>query len=204
MKSQASSTVKEGSVISTDPSAQTSARLGSTVSVVVSSGLAKVGVPDLTGDTKEQAQSALATAGLKLGSTTKQTSTQTAGTVLSQSPEGGASAPAGTSVNLVLAKAQATVRVPNVVGKKEERAAGELVGAGFEPETVTVTVTEATLVGTVVSQGPAAGKKAKHGATVTINVGQLASTTTTTTETTSTSTTSSSGAAAPAPPAAGQ
>jgi serine/threonine protein kinase len=204
LKSLASSTVKEGSVISTDPSAQTSARLGSTVSVVVSSGLAKVGVPDLTGDTKAQAQSALATAGLKLGSTTKQTSTQTAGTVLSQSPEGGTSATAGTSVDLVLAKTQATVRVPNVVGKKEERAAGELVGAGFEPETVTVPVTEAALAGTVVSQSPAAGKKAKHGATVTINVGQLASSTTATTETTSTSTTSSSGAATPTPPVAGQ
>ncbi|HEY7932890.1 MAG TPA: Stk1 family PASTA domain-containing Ser/Thr kinase [Solirubrobacteraceae bacterium] len=200
IKHRASSTVKAGFVISTEPAAETDARVGSSVNILLSNGPAKVGVPDLTGDTQEQAAGALASAGLKVGAVTQQTSTQTAGTVLSQSPQGGASVASGTPVDFVLAQAPATVHVPGVVGKKEERAVGEIAGAGFKSNTVTAEVTDPTRVGIVIAQSPKAGKNVKRNSTVTITVGVAPATTTT--ETTS-STTTSTAAANPVPPPAG-
>ena len=65
----------------------------------------KAAVPDVTGLPLESARKALSNAGFKVGSVEKKASKQAAGTVISQSPAGGAEALAGESIHLVVAEA---------------------------------------------------------------------------------------------------
>jgi eukaryotic-like serine/threonine-protein kinase len=193
---QSSSTVASGRVISTDPSAGTEAQAGSAVTVLVSSGPAQTTVPDVVGQSRAAAEATLTNAKLAAGAITQQTSTeQSPGTVLEQSPAAGVALPSGGTVNLTVAQAPTETAVPNVVGKNEAQASAELGRAGFSPQAVTQTTTEATQVGVVLRQSPLAGHKARKGATVTIAVGALGPQTTPTTTTPSTP-------ATPTPPAA--
>jgi beta-lactam-binding protein with PASTA domain len=186
-RAQPSSTTRPGDAIGTDPPAGTEVRLGKPVTVLVSSGPAQIRVPDVTGDSQGAAEAALVTAGLTLGTVTKQVSAgQTAGTVLSQSPNAGTSARTGAAVNLTVAQASSEVAVPSVVGQSEAQAAAALGGAGLTPKVVTATTTEATQVGVVLKQSPSAGRRVRKGSTVTLTVGALGPSTTPTNPTTPT------------------
>jgi beta-lactam-binding protein with PASTA domain/predicted Ser/Thr protein kinase len=198
-KAQASPTVKAGLVISTEPPAGTEVQVGSVVTMLVSSGPAPVTVPDVTGQTLTAAEATLAEAKLALGTVTEKASTtQTPGTVISQSPNGGRSVRGGSKVDLTVAKEPKETAVPSVVGQSEVQAVAALENAGFKARTVNEATSEATQVGTVLKQSPAAGAKARKGVTVTIAIGALnPQTTPTTTPTTTTTTTT------PTPPPAG-
>jgi beta-lactam-binding protein with PASTA domain/predicted Ser/Thr protein kinase len=203
-ETQSSATVASGRVISTDPPAGTELRAGSPVMVLVSSGPAPAHVPDVTGQSQAAAEAALTTAGLSVGTVTKQvTAEQPPGTVLVQSPSAGASLPAGGKVSLTVARAPKETAVPSVLGQNEAQAAATLGAAGFTPKTASQTTTEASQVGVVLSQTPAASQKARKGAAVTITVGVLAAqttpTTTPTTPTTPTTTTTTTTTPPPAP-----
>ncbi len=193
---QSSATVASGRVISTNPSAGTEAQAGSAVTVLVSSGPAQTTVPDLVGQSRAAAEATLTNAKLTAGTVAQQISTEQApGTVLEQSPAAGSSLSAGGTVNFVVAQAPTETAVPNVIGKNEAQASAELGRAGFTPQAVTQTTTEPSQVGIVLRQSPAAPKKARKGAAVTIAVGALGPQTTPTTTTPSTP-------ATPTPPAA--
>ncbi|HEY2283377.1 MAG TPA: Stk1 family PASTA domain-containing Ser/Thr kinase [Solirubrobacteraceae bacterium] len=193
---QSSATVASGRVISTNPSAGTEAQAGSAVTVLVSSGPAQTTVPDVVGQSRAAAEATLTNAKLAAGAVTQQASSeQSPGTVLEQSPAAGTSLPAGGTVSFVVAQAPTETPVPNVIGKNEAQASAELGRAGFTPQAVTQTTTDATQVGIVLRQSPAAPNKARKGATVTIAVGTLGPQTTPTTTTPSTP-------ATPTPPAA--
>ncbi len=198
-KPEASATVAAGQAVATDPPAGSELKVGGAVTVLVSSGPAPVRVPDLTGQTREGAEAAIANAGLTVGSVTSRASaSQTPGTVLSQSPGSGTSLAAGAKVDLVVAKAPREIAVPGVVGQNEAQAAAALGAAGFVPKTAPATTTEAAQVGVVLQQSPAAGVRARKGATVTIAVGAQTTTPTTPTTTPTTTTTTTT---APPPPA---
>ncbi|HXW58189.1 MAG TPA: PASTA domain-containing protein, partial [Solirubrobacteraceae bacterium] len=176
--SQSSTSVAQGRVISTDPSAGTELALGSPVTVIVSSGPALVHVPDLTGQSQTAAESALTTAGLTVGSVTQQVSSKQApGTVVAQSPSAGSSLNGGQSVDLVIAQAPKDVTVPSVVGQDEAAAAAALGAAGLNPKTASAGTTEPAQVGLVLRQSPSAGQQVRKGASVTITVGTLTQTT---------------------------
>jgi serine/threonine-protein kinase len=184
-KGEASTTVAAGHAVATDPPAGSELKVGGAVTVLVSSGPAPVRVPDLTGQTREGAEAAITNAGLAVGSVTSRASaSQTPGTVLSQSPGSGTSLAAGGKVDLVVAKAPQEIAVPGVVGQNEAQAAAALGAAGFAPKTASAATTEPSQVGIVLQQSPAAGARAKKGATVTITVGVLGPQTTPTTPTT--------------------
>jgi beta-lactam-binding protein with PASTA domain len=203
-QSQSSTTVAAGKVISTEPSAHTETQAGSPVTVFVSSGPAQVSVPDVTGQSEAEAKASLRAVGLEAGTITKQEAAGSeAGAVLSQSPAAGSSLAAGQPVSLVVVKAPRETTVPRVVGKKEELAEGELVGAGFEPKTTKRTVLNAEEAGLVLQQNPAGGLKAKRGATITITVGQLGAQTTPSTTTTTPPPSTTPTATTPAVPPAG-
>jgi eukaryotic-like serine/threonine-protein kinase len=191
-QSQASPTVAAGKVISTEPAADTEAQAGSPVTVFVSSGPAQVSVPEVTGQSEAEAKASLRAAGLEPGTVTKQeVAGSEAGTVLSQSPSAGSQVDKGQQVDLVVVRASHEVAVPRVVGRKEELAEGELVGAGFKPSTAKRTVSNPEEAGIVLQQSPPGGGKAKRGTSVTITVGQLGAQTTPSTTTTPPSTTPS-------------
>lgn len=95
-----------GTVISQDPNAGSKISKGQEVDIIVSKGpkTKKVSVPSVTGATLDNAQNAITSRGLHVGSVTKQQSSQTAGTVLSQSVAGGSEVDAGTTIDLVIAE----------------------------------------------------------------------------------------------------
>jgi serine/threonine-protein kinase len=201
-KPKASTSIGEGLVIATEPPAGTSLPVGTTVTVLVSSGPSPVRVPDTVGETRAAAEAALDTAELGVGTVTQQVSaTQTPETVLSQSPAAASMLRVGGKVNLVVAKAPKDVSVPAVVGQNETEAAAALGRAGFSPKAVTEPTTESSQVGVVLKQSPAAGASAPKGGTVTITVGVLSGATTPTTPTTTTPTTPTT-TGATVPPAA--
>jgi beta-lactam-binding protein with PASTA domain/predicted Ser/Thr protein kinase len=185
-KTESSSTVAAGKVIGTEPPAGPELQVGSPVTVLVSSGPPPVKVPDLSGESLSAAEATLMNEGLAVGTVTKKTSTQALGTVLSQSPASGSSLHAGGKVNLTVAKEPKQVAVPAVVGETEVAATKALERAGFTVTPVSEPTTEAPKVGHVVKQSPAAGSKARKGATVTIGIGAVTPTTTTPTTTTPT------------------
>ncbi len=204
-KAQASKTVVAGVVIGTEPPAETEVQEGRVVTLLVSNGPAPVRVPDVTGESLEAAEANLTTAELTLGAVTRQvSSTQSPGTVISQSPAGGSSAQAGEKINLTVAKAPKEVAVPNVKGLPEQTALAKLEHAGFKPRTETRATPEQSNVGLVLEAVPAGGTKARKGSTVTVVVGALMPTTTGTTSTPTTTTTTTTTTSAATPPAASE
>ncbi len=207
VQNRSSTSVASGKVISTEPSQGVSLSQGSPVTVLVSSGPQQVEVPEVVGQSEAEARASLRAAGLRAGTVTKREEPgEVVGTVLSQSPSAGGSVRGGEAVSLVVAKASQEVAVPRVVGKKQERAEGELIGAGFAVKSTTRAVTNEAEVGLVLKQTPAGGANAKQGATIKLTVGVLgqpttpSTTTTTTTPSTTTTTSQTPPAAAPAIP----
>jgi serine/threonine-protein kinase len=188
-KSQPSATVAPGLAIGTDPPAGTVALVGSAVTLLVSSGPAQVRVPDVVGESQTAAEAALSSAGLEVGTISSRVSTQSAGSVLAQSPHAGASLPSSSKVNLTVAQAPSQVTVPSVVGEGEASASAALGAAGLTPKVASQKTSEASQVGVVLKQAPAGGRRARKGATVTLTVGTPGTPTTpTTTPTTPTTT----------------
>lgn len=90
-----------GAVIASDPPAGTTLDLPATVSITMSQGPSTIQIPDLTGRTLADSRSALEQLGLRLGATTRDTSSyMPENTVVGQAPSPGATVSAGASVNL--------------------------------------------------------------------------------------------------------
>jgi len=121
--------------------------------------------------------------------------------VLAQSPAAGGSVHAGQKVELTVAKAPKEITVPEVEGAAQAAAAAHLKDAGFTSKVVSVPSTEPAQVGVVLKQSPAAGTKARKGATVTLTVGAQLTTTTPPSTTPTTTTTTTTTAPPSTPPA---
>jgi eukaryotic-like serine/threonine-protein kinase len=200
-KTESSKTVEAGFVIGSEPPAETEVQEGRLITLLVSSGPAPVRVPDVTGESLEAAEATLTNSELTVGTVTRRVSTtQTAGTVLTQSPAAGGSVHAGDRVALTVARAPREVEVPQVVGAAEAVAAAALKHAGFKPKAEPHTTSEQSQVGVVLEQSPAGGAHARKGATVTIAVGVLAPPTTSTPTTSTPTTTTPTTATPPAAP----
>lgn len=168
----ASASIPAGSIISEIPTAGAKVRKGSSVGVTVSSGKPQAGVPTVTGMTLDNATSAIATAGLVVGTITHQNSgTFPANTVISQSPAAGTQITLGSAVNLVVSSGQAHVTMPAVIGSTQANAIAKLQGLGLHVDVGTA-LTSAQPAGIVYAQGPAAGTQVPSGGTVTISVSQ--------------------------------
>jgi eukaryotic-like serine/threonine-protein kinase len=97
-----SDSVQVDRVISTDPEAGSQLEPGQTVTIVVSSGEEQVAVPFMIGQTREEANATLTTAGLVLGNVTSEFSDQPAGEVIRTDPGSGISVGKGSQVAIVL------------------------------------------------------------------------------------------------------
>jgi eukaryotic-like serine/threonine-protein kinase len=108
-----SDTVAQDRVISTDPSAGSPVSRGQTVNVVVSSGTAKVAVPRLIGQTRDEASNTLSQAGLTLGGVSSDFSNADVGTVIRSAPTEGTSVSKGSQVDIVLSKGPKPTPTPS-------------------------------------------------------------------------------------------
>ena len=149
-----------------DPPAGTHLKRDQVVRVSVSKGHAPVAVPDVTGQSPEQAQANLEALGF---SVTRGDDGRSAGVdpgeVMAVSP-GPADGPAphGSKVSIVVSAGLPLVTVPDVAGLKEDEAAAALQAAGL-------TVDATKFFGNKVrQQQPAAGETVEQGTSVKILV----------------------------------
>jgi serine/threonine-protein kinase len=175
-----SDSVDKGQVVDTSPAAGTLVERGTSVTMNVSKGAERIEVPDVTGETLDDARTAIQGAGLRVGKLTEEESEEDAGTVLGQTPDAGKRVAKDSAVDLTVAKG---VEVPEVVDETEDDARQALEDAGFEVRVRQRTVTTDDDVGIVVEQRPDPGEERPKGSTVTIIVGQLATSTPTATAT---------------------
>jgi eukaryotic-like serine/threonine-protein kinase len=172
--------VAPGLVISTIPGPDETARVGSTVNVIVSDGPRQVNVPGVVGASEDGAAATLESAGLGVV-VNEVDSDEPRGVVVDQDPAAGEQVDEGTDVTIAVSlgpprEAEAeTVSVPNVVGLDEQSAAVELSAAGLGVRRSEETTTEEGQDGVVVGQSPRGGADVDEGTTITIVVARFES-----------------------------
>jgi serine/threonine-protein kinase len=170
---EASDDVERGLVIESVPAAGAQVEVGSTVTIVVSTGPDQVSVPDVVGSSVGEARSELEAAGLAVEVTREETQDADPDTVVGQDPEGGTEVDEGSTVTLTVAEEPERVAVPEVVGLDESRAAERLSGAGLEVDVREQPVERPSEDGRVLDQAPGAGREVERGSRVTITVGRF-------------------------------
>ena len=142
--------------------------LGKQLGFFGSSSTAPVDVPNVTGQTADQATTTLKNSGLT-PQTSFENSDADANTVFDQDPKFGQKVAKGTTVTIKVSKGQAPVGVPNVVGESQQAATDQLQALGFKVSATTATDTTQA-AGKVLTQDPRTGATAPKGATVNITV----------------------------------
>ena len=172
---QASANVNKGLVIKSSPAEGNNVAANTLVTLYVSTGAAPVAVPNVEGKQQSAAETTLQNDGFAVVIQQDTTSTEPAGTVVSQDPIGGTTVAPGSKVTLSVSGAAS---VPNVVGLSQASATTSLQSAGFKVNVETVAGQNGTAPGDVWQQNPTANSTAAPGSSVTILVQpQLATTT---------------------------
>ena len=155
-------------IISQNPGGGTSVPLGSSVNLVASSGATAAVVPNVVGQQRTAAESAITGAGLILGAVTQAShATVPAGAVISQTPAAGSNAPPGSAVSLVVSMGPAVpATIPNVVGQTRADAEQALIAAHFVLGTISQLNDATVPLGNVISQTPAGGSSALTGSSI--------------------------------------
>jgi eukaryotic-like serine/threonine-protein kinase len=124
-----------GTVLSQDPPARKLVDKGSDVTIVIAKAPKQVQVPNLVGQTVDQATTALQAQGLALGNVDQQESDQTEGSILTQNPPAGTSVDKGTPVDVVVASpppSPTDVPITDYTCQPLNHAQDELTKAGFK------------------------------------------------------------------------
>jgi eukaryotic-like serine/threonine-protein kinase len=166
--------VPAGQVISQDPEAGDELAQRATVAVVVSLGIEQVAVPDLSGMSREEAQEALAEAGLEVRfEEAFSDEVPQAGRVIRQSTGAGQEVDKGATVTVTVSRGPLTVEVPNVRGKSLADGRAEVEAAGLrvrveEQPRPRIGPFRQGQYGRVEEQVPGPDTKAQRGETVTL------------------------------------
>lgn len=155
----------QGEIIRSQPKAGTELRPDAGVALVVSKGR-PVHMPDVTGQSEEEATASLEDAGLDVKIAAERVnSPEDAGSVAEQSAKEGSRLARGDTVTLTISKGPRMIAVPDVTGKSIDDARAELTDAGFEVE---VDRSFPFLDDTVAKQSVDSGGTAAEGSTITI------------------------------------
>jgi serine/threonine-protein kinase len=149
-----------GIIVDQSPKGGKSQTVPFTVTVTVSAGIQEGFIPNLVGQTEEDAADALKKLGINVKITPDSSATVPEGVVISASPAAGAKYKAGDTVTLTVSigKNGAEINMPNIIGMTESEAKAEL--AKNKLEVGTISQKESNLAaGTVISQEPSAGGK---------------------------------------------
>jgi serine/threonine-protein kinase len=160
--------VPRDEVISQDPEAGSEVREGATVTVTISGGKGTLPVPDVIGQSQENAEQSLKTLGFKTSVKQAFSDSVPEGDVISVSPEVGKQATRGRTITLTVSKGRAGVVVPGVVGNTADGATKMIQDAGLQAQ-----ITEKedkNPPGTVIAQNPPKGATVQPGGTVQITV----------------------------------
>lgn len=157
------SSIPAGHVLWQDPPPGVELTPNTLIRLTVSDGPASVPVPDVTEFTTDQALRILSAGGLRLGTIDSVAAPQPAGVVLSTRPAVGSSLPSGRTVELVVSRGPASIRVPNVVGMDRTVARQALEAAGLSVGTIVTRPSRSQASGSVLEQRPGANTLSPRG-----------------------------------------
>jgi serine/threonine-protein kinase len=158
-----STSAPQGTVSRVAPHAGSTLQRGARTTLFVSLGAPPVPVPSVLGDTLTEADSALQSAGLRLGAVHhRYDETFGAGTVAAQGVPAGEDAPRGSPIDVTLSEGSRPFAMPDVVGSSSDAASARLEGLGLDVRTIDVSFLGFT-GSTVVRQSPAAGSPVQTG-----------------------------------------
>ena len=168
-----SSSVEEGDVVHTEPSAGQTATHGSTVTIFVSSGPRLVKVPVLVDKQRRLAVQEIRARGLtpEVG---EEESNAPVGRVLRQTPSAGQELEPGSTVQIVVSSGRETKKMPGVVGLERREAVEEVRAAGLTPAVEEEETRNEEKIGLVTRQSPHGGTELAPGSEVTLIVGKRA------------------------------
>ncbi|MEV6027146.1 Stk1 family PASTA domain-containing Ser/Thr kinase [Streptomyces sp. NPDC052036] len=165
-----SDTVRQGTVLSTDPAAGERIRSHDSVTLTLSDGPETVQVPDVKGDPLARAQERLKKAGLVPGMVTQAFSDDVSkGSVIGTDPGAGTKRHGGSAIALTVSKGS-PVEVPEVAGSDLDDATAQLQDEGLKVRIADTQVTSEFDAGKVARQSPEPGKQVAEGDTVTLTI----------------------------------
>ncbi len=154
--------IPAGHVVWQDPPPETSLASGTVVHLTLSSGPGPVTVPDVASFDLDQARQVIDAAGLRIGSIDSIPSSSEPGLIIGTRPAIGTTRQPGSAVDLLVSKGPADIRVPDVVGLKQDEARRRLEAAGLRVGTVTTQKRQRNAPGIVLEQQPSAGVFSPH------------------------------------------
>ncbi len=160
--------VEVGRVFDQDPAAGTRVDKDSTVAIFVSSGVAKTTVPDVVGESRDDAVAMLTAANLEV-SVSEVYSEQEVGTVTAQKPGAGTRLAEGETVFINVSRGIKQVSVPGVVGETLDAAISAIENAGFTAGSPVFENSDKPK-NTVIAQDPAGGSLQRPGTTIALTV----------------------------------
>jgi len=163
--------VPAGTIISQEPEADTKAKKGTVINLVVSKGENLVQVPDVVGKDADEAASRLEQLDLSVEKKQAYSDTVEEGKVISQNPEAGAEVKIDSTVTITVSKGKEFVTVPNLINMTEAEAISTLEGLGLEADIEYSGPISEGDVGYVLEQNPMANTKIEKGSYVRIFVG---------------------------------
>ena len=166
---EASSEVAEGTVIRTNPVADTQKREKSTVDIVVATEEV-INIPDLIGKDTGTARQELEDLGFVVELKEEHSERVGAGLVIKTTPSSNKSAEKGSTVTVIVSSGPAPAAIPDVKGKQLEQATQLILEAGFILGTVTKEYSSQYEAGVVISTDPATGLVIEKGTTVNLIV----------------------------------
>jgi serine/threonine-protein kinase len=150
-----SENVAPGLVIATDPGPGGKVLDGGTVTLTLSLGPERYDVPDLAGQTEDQAQDALAATNLAFGASKGRWSeTVPEGQVIRTSPKAGTTLKPGASVDLVLSRGRKPIEVKDWTGRSFDDASAALEKRGLQVSVTGEEYSDTVAEGDVISQDP--------------------------------------------------
>lgn len=163
--------IEKGSVVRTNPIAGTTVPEGSTIEVVVSSGVEQFGVPDTSGETITDAITKLQEKGFKVKQGADVYSSVEIGKVAYTKPAAGKKVDKGATITIYPSKGEETkyTTVPNLIGLTKKQAKQSLTQAGLKIGAVTSNYSSLPK-NSVCVQSVASGKQVEEGTSIDITL----------------------------------
>ncbi len=151
--------IEEGDVIKTDPAASVVTKEGATIIIYKSTGKEKIVLEDYVGRNIDRVKSILELKGLKIDVKEESSETESAGTILTQSPEvGDEIIPSEDTLYLTVSSGPKLVKIEDLAGKSKEEVAEYAGTHGFQISE-SEEYSEDVEKGHVISQLPKAGSE---------------------------------------------
>lgn len=163
-----SDTVEKNHIVSQDPEKGTRRAKNSKINLTVSSGKDTIEVPDVVGQTEEDARRTLEDRGFQVSTRTENSETVEENHVISTNPTAKSQVSPGSIITLIVSSGVEVVDVPNIEGMSRSEASSVLARAGFEVA-FTEQESSASKEGVVISYSP--NGKANRGSTITVVIG---------------------------------